>query len=512
VTESARQSQRQRVATGVPGLDEVLCGGLPANRLYLLQGDPGVGKTTASLQFLREGVRRGEVTLYVTLSETRDEIAGVMESHGWDVAPLNVYELNIAASLGDPHGEENTLFIPAEVEFGERLEAMLAEVDRVKPQRLVIDSCSELRLLAQTPLRFRRHVLALKENLARRRCTVLMLENPIKGGDVLLQSLVHGVIEMQQLAPMYGAEKRRLRILKMREVRFRGGYHDLTMRHGGIVVYPRLVAAEHERGFRPGALSSGLPALDSLLGGGLDRGTSTLLLGPPGCGKSAVAMVFAHAAADRGERVAIFAFEEGMQTLRARSAALGMPLEAHEAAGRMTLRSIDPAELAPGEFAHAVRQTVEEAGTRIVIIDSLNGYLHAMPDEQYITLQLHELLSYLRHHGVVTLLIAAQHGLMGSGMTSPVDVSYLADGLMLFRFFESAGRVRRALSVVKKRSGAHEDTIRELVFGDGTIDVGEPLHAFHGVLTGVPTYLGDPEPTAADTPVGLTMNGASRDP
>lgn len=504
--------ERERVTTGIPGLDEVLCGGLPANRLYLLQGDPGVGKTTASLQFLREGVRRGEVTLYVTLSETRDEIAGVMESHGWDIAPIHVFELNIAAALGDSHGEENTLFIPAEVEFGERLEAMLAEVDRVKPQRLVIDSCSDLRLLAQTPLRFRRHVLALKENLARRQCTVLMLENPVKGGDVLLQSLVHGVIEMQQISPLYGAEKRRLRILKMREVRFRGGYHDLTMRHGGVVVYPRLVAAEHEHGFVARALSSGLPALDSLIGGGLDRGTSTLLLGPPGSGKSAVSIVFVHAAAQRGERVAIFAFEEGLQTLRARSRALGMSLDEHEAAGRVLLRSIDPAELAPGEFAHAVRHTVEEVGAKIVVIDSLNGYLHAMPDEQYIMLQLHELLSYLRHHGVVTLLVAAQHGIMGPSMSTPIDVSYLADSVMLFRFFESEGRVRRALSVVKKRSGAHEDTIRELHFIAGGILVGEPLQAFHGVLTGVPTFLGDDDPTAVEAPAGPTMNGASRDP
>ena len=506
---------RERVPTGIPGLDEVLCGGLPADRLYLLQGDPGVGKTTASLQFLREGVRRGEVTLYVTLSETRDEIAGVMESHGWEVGALNVFELNIAAGIGggvgDGPGEENTLFVPAEVEFGERLEALLAEVDRVKPRRLVIDSCSELRLLAQTPLRFRRHVLALKENLARRKCTVLMLENPIKGGDVLLQSLVHGVIEMQQLLPVYGAEKRRLRILKMREVRFRGGYHDLTMRHGGVVVYPRLVAAEHEDGFVAGALSSGLPELDALLGGGLDRGTSTLLLGPPGTGKSAMSIVFAVAAAKRGERVAIFAFEEGKLTLRARSEALGMPLAEHEVSGEITTRSIDPAELAPGEFAHAVRRAVEDDGARVVVIDSLNGYLHAMPDEQFITLQLHELLSYLRHQGVVTLLVAAQHGLMGPGMTTPVDVSYLADGLVLFRFFETKGRVRRAVSVVKKRSGAHEDTIRELVFSAGRISVGPPLHAFHGVLTGVPTYLGDTQKAEPEGPTHPLRDGEPRD-
>ena len=482
-------STRDSIPTGIPGLDDVLCGGLPANRLYLLQGDPGVGKTTASLQFLREGARRGETTLYVSLSETRDELEGVMLSHGWDIAQIHVYELNLADPHGDLHVEENTVFVPAEVEFGERMDALLAEIDRVKPRRLVIDSCSELRLLAQTPLRFRRHLLSLKENLARRNCTIFLIENPLKGGDVLLQSLVHGVIEMQQLAPLYGAEKRRLRILKMREVRFRGGFHDLTMRRGGVVVFPRLVAAEHTREFDPGALSSGLLRLDSLLGGGLDRGTSTLFLGPPGSGKSALAVLFATAAARGGETVAMFSFEEGMHTLRIRSAALGMPLDEPMASGRITVRSIDPAELAPGEFAHAVRHAVD-GGARVVVIDSLNGYLHAMPDEQFITLQLHELLTYLRQQGVVTIMIAAQHGLMGPSMTTPVDVSYLADSVVLFRFFEAKGQIRRALSMVKKRSGNHEATIRELVFSTAGITVGEPLHEFHGVLTGVPTFLG----------------------
>ena len=503
---------RKSIPTGIPGLDDVLCGGLPANRLYLLQGDPGVGKTTASLQFLREGIRRGETSLYVSLSETRDELEGVMHSHGWDVLPLHLYELNVGAPHLDMQAEENTVFVPAEVEFGERMDALLAEIDRVKPQRLVIDSCSELRLLAQTPLRFRRHLLSLKEKLARRNCTIILIENPLRGGDVLLQSLVHGVIEMQQLSPLYGSEKRRLRVLKMREVKFRGGYHDLTMRNGGVVVFPRLIAAEHTREFVAGALSSGLPRLDALLGGGLDRGTSTLFLGPPGSGKSALAVLFATAAAHRGESVAMFSFEEGMHTLRARSLALGMPLDEHMASGRITVRSIDPAELAPGEFAHAVRHAVEQCGARVVIIDSLNGYLHAMPDEQFITLQLHELLTYLRQQGVVTILIAAQHGLMGPSMTTPVDVSYLADSVLLFRFFEASGNIHRALSMVKKRSGDHEGTIRELVFASPGIALGEPLHDFHGVLTGVPTFVGNSGLAASATLSDIRTKGAAHDP
>lgn len=502
---------RESIPTGIDGLDDILCGGLPANRMYLLQGDPGVGKTTAALQFLREGVRRGETSLYVSLSETRDELEGVMQSHGWDIDPLNIYELSLGGAHGDPQAEENTVFIPAEVEFGERMDALLAEIERVKPQRLVIDSCSELRLLAQTPLRFRRHLLALKENLARRNCTIILIENPLKGGDVLLQSMVHGVIEMSQSSPLYGAEKRTLRVLKMREVQFRGGFHDLTMRPGGVVVFPRLVAAEHNREFAPGALSSNLPRLDALLGGGLDRGTSTLFLGPPGSGKSALAVLFATASARNSEHVAMFSFEEGMHTLRIRSAALGMPLDEHMDSGLVSVRSIDPAELAPGEFAHAVRHAVEQDGARLVIIDSLNGYLHAMPNEQSISLQLHELLTYLRQQGVVTIIIAAQQGLMGPSMTSPIDVSYLADSVVLFRFFEATGQIHRALSMIKKRSGDHEATIRELVFSPPGIALGEPLHEFHGVLTGVPTFLGTSAGLAASADPGdIPKNGAPR--
>ncbi len=486
---------RARVATGVPGLDEVLCGGLPANRLYLLQGDPGVGKTTASLQFLREGARRGEATLYVTLSETREEVAGVMESHGWDTTAVEVFHLNMGAGNADPHAEENTLFVPAEVEFGERMETLLAEIERIKPQRLVIDSCSELRLLAQTPLRFRRHVLALKERLSHRKCTVFMLENPINGGDVLLQSLVHGVIEMQQLTPLYGAEKRRLRILKMREVRFRGGYHDLTMRQGGVTVYPRLIAAEHNRDFALDTVSSGSTELDALLGGGLDRGTSTLFLGPPGSGKSAMSILFATAAAARGERVAMFTFEEGLHTLNTRSRALGMPIDDHLASGRITVRSIDPAELAPGEFAHAVRHAVEHGGAKIVVIDSLNGYLHAMPEEQFMLVQMHELLSYLGSLGVITILVSGQLGMIGT-VTSNIDVSYLADCVVLLRYYEKEGEVRQALSVLKKRTGGHERTIRSLSMtsSDGIV-IGPALRECKGVLTGVPQ-----EPAAAPEP------------
>ncbi|HEY4120969.1 MAG TPA: ATPase domain-containing protein [Byssovorax sp.] len=474
--------------TGIEGLDDVLCGGLPTGRMYVLEGDPGAGKTTVAMQFLLEGVRAGDRALYITLSETSEEIAAIAASHGWSLEGLDV----LALSAADPAQDEaNTLFHPSEVELGERIGEIVATIDRVAPKRVVLDSCSELRLLAQSPLRFRRQILSLKRHLTERGCTVVLIDNPTSvEGDVLLQSLGHGVIRLEQLAPAFGAERRRLRVTKLRGVAFRGGLHDFTIQRGGLVVYPRLVAAEHlEGGSRIEALSSGLPGLDRLLGGGLERGTATLLMGPAGTGKSALATQYAVAAAARGERALIYLFEEEADILKRRSASLGLSLDGPIARGDIVLHQVDPAELAPGQFAHAIRADVESRNARIVVIDSLNGYLHAMPDERFLTLHLHELLTYLRHRGVLAILVEAQHGLIG-GMQSPVDVSYLADTVVLLRYFEAVGEVRKAMSILKKRSGRHESTIREFKLGPNGIQVGEPLVEFHGVLTGVPQFSG----------------------
>jgi circadian clock protein KaiC len=478
-----------RISTGTAGLDEILFGGLPSRRMYLFQGDPGVGKTTLALRFLLAGAEQGERCLYVTLSETREELAAVASSHGWSLDSIQLYEMSAAdPSFGE--NDDNTLYVPAEIELGERVSALLREVDKVKPTRVVLDSCSELRLLAQSPLRFRRQLLALKEDLVRRKCTIVLLENPTAvGGDPLLQSLVHGVISLEQRSPLYGAERRRLRIVKMREVAFRGGYHDLVIRRGGVEVFPRLVASEHHAAFEPESISSGVRALDTLVGGGLDRGTSTLLMGPAGSGKSSIATQYAVAAARRGEHVAYFTFDEGIEVMLARARTLGMALDEHIEQQRILVKQIDPAELSPGEFTSIVRDAVEDVSARVVVIDSLNGFLQAMPEEHFLSTQLHELLSFLRQRGVLTLLLMAQHGFLGR-MDVPADVSYLADTVMLTRYFEASGRVRKALSIVKKRSGLHEDTIREFAITPNGLIVGEPLSAFQGVLTGVPHYDG----------------------
>lgn len=487
----------KRMLTGVAGLDDILAGGLPENRVYLLQGDPGVGKTTLALQFLLHGVSVGERCLYVTLSESRAELEAVITSHGWSSDGLDIFEMSPVENGQAGLDDENTLYLPAEVELGERIQTLLAEVDRVQPHRLVIDSCSELRLLANSPLRFRRQIMLLKEDLVRRGCTIVLLENPTTAnGDVLLQSLVHGVVSLEQLAPEYGAERRRLRVVKLREVQFRGGYHDFLIERSGVTVFPRLVAAEHTRAFEAdGMASSGIPALDRILSGGPHRGTAMLVLGPAGSGKSALATQYTVAAAERGEKSAIFIFDEGEATLFARATSIGQDLQAHHDAGWISVRQVDPAEMSPGEFAHHVRDSVESHGARVVVIDSLNGYMHSMPEERFLVAQLHELLMYLRQHGVVTILVVAQHGLVGAAaMEAPIDVSYLADTVVLTRYFEANGRVRKALSVVKKRSGSHEDTIREFGFGRGGLLVGEPLEGFRGVLTGIPV------PVQADTP------------
>jgi circadian clock protein KaiC len=486
-TATSRRPNLERAGSGVTGLDEVLGGGFPSERLHLIQGAPGTGKTTLALQFLVEGARRGERVLYVTLSETAEELRAVAASHGWDIDAVTLYELAPDEETLKPD-QQYTILHPPEVELGETTWAVLEEVEETKPSRVVFDSLAELRLLARDQLRYRRQILALKQFFAGRHCTVLLLDGINEPGSGL-ESVAHSVLELEQLAPEYGGERRRLRVLKLRAGRYRGGYHDYLIQTGGITVFPRLVAAEHEHPFPPGLISSDVPALDALVGGGLDRGTSTLLIGPAGVGKSVLATQYAAAAADRGEHAAIYVFDESVQTFLRRSKGLGLDIAARIGEGRISLRRLDPAQLSPGEFDHLVREAVETERAQLVVIDSLNGYLNAMVEERAVLIQLHELLTYLGQQGVATLLTIAQHGLVGEPPESPIDVSYLADTVILLRYFEAAGELRQAISVVKKRSGHHERAIRELKLGPG-VRVGEPLDQFQGVLAGSPSYLG----------------------
>jgi circadian clock protein KaiC len=479
-----------RMSTGVEGLDEILEGGLPPNRIYLVEGEPGTGKTTIALQFLLEGARLGETGLYVTLSETKEELRAVAESHGWSLDGFDIYELLPPEESLRPDSQY-TIFHPSEIELGETTSAVLKEVDRIKPKRIVFDSLSEMRLLAHDALRYRRQILALKQYMAGRQTTVILLDDKTSDAhDLQVLSIVHGAIMLEHLAVEYGAERRRLRVIKLRGARFRGGYHDFNIETGGVRVFPRLVAAGQHQQFKREAMSSNVAELDSLLGGGLDRGTSTLMIGPAGCGKSSLAAQFAAAAASRGERAAIFVFDETRETYVARAKGIGTDIQDYLDEGLITLQQVDPAELAPGEFANTVVGAVNKSGARVVVIDSLNGYLNAMPEERFLTIQMHEMLTYLNQQGVITLLVMAQHGFLGATMATPVDVSYLADTVLMLRYFEAGGAVRRAISVVKKRSGAHENTIREFRISSDGIRVGEPLVKFQGVLTGVPTFAG----------------------
>jgi circadian clock protein KaiC len=473
-------------ATGIEGLDHILCGGFPRNHVYLLQGDPGVGKTTLGLQFLLEGAQKGETGLYITLSETRDELQAVARSHHWDISKVHIYEQLVGEeSLDD---EETTVFYPAEVELGQTIRAFLSEVDRLKPDRVVLDSLSEIRLLAQSTLRYRKQILALKQFFAGRNTTVLCLDDRTSDvTDMQLQSVPHGVVELERNTPLYGSTRRRLQLVKMRGLAFRDGYHDFNILTGGIVVYPRLVAAEHRRIIAREQLSSGLPVLDAMLGGGIDRGTSTLIMGPAGAGKSALASQYAVSSALRGEKATFFIFEESLSSLFNRSSSLGLPLRELVEQGLIDVQQIDPAQLQPGEFAHRVRQSVEKNGARVIVIDSLNGFLNAVPEERFLLLHLHELLSYLGQNGIATILVFAQQGLIGT-MQSSIDVSYLADCVLLMRYFEARGRIRKAISVVKKRSGAHESAIRDMVLDENGIHIGAPLEEFRGIMSGVPTF------------------------
>jgi len=483
----------ETLSTGSTGLDDILGGGLDADRVYLIEGRPGTGKTTLALQFLLEGVRNGERCLYVTLSESERELRAVVSRHGWTLDGIDVFELVPPEASLDPD-QELTLFHPAEMELSETTKNILDRVTEISPKRVVFDSLSEMRLLSQNSLRYRRQILALKHFFAGRRCTVVLLDDLSSSDhDLQLHSIANGVITLEQLSLEYGAERRRLRVVKMRAMKYRGGYHDFTIETGGLAIYPRLVAAEHHRAFLGELTSTGSAELDALLGGGIERGTSLLLIGGAGVGKSSIALTYGMAAARRGERVGVFAFDEGLGTVFARAAGLGMSLQEQVDSGQIFVQQIDPAEMSPGEFAHLVRRSVQEDGARVVIIDSLNGYMNAMPEERFLVLQMHELLSALNQLGVITILVLAQHGMMGP-MQTPLDISYLSDAVLMLRYFEAEGRVRRAISVVKKRSGEHEDMIREFRLTGQGIKVGPPLTRFQGILSGTPSYLGEATP------------------
>ncbi len=478
-----------QAATGIQGLDDILAGGLARDRVFLLEGSPGAGKTTAALSFLRSGAALGERTLYITLSETEAELRDTALTHGWDLAGIEIFELVPPENLLDDQQQQSLLY-SSDLELGETTRLIFEAVERAKPARIVIDSLSEIRLLAQGSLRYRRQVLALKHYFARSGATVLLLDDMTS--DILdktVHSVAHGVILLEQLAPEYGAERRRVRVVKYRGRKFRGGYHDFTIKTGGLEVYPRLVSSEHRTTFERIQLPSGVEGLDNLLGGGVERGSSCLILGPAGTGKSLMSLNFALEAIRRGEKAALFIFDEEVGLLVDRCRALGLDLQPLMDAGRLTIQQTDAAELSPGEFTANVRNCVETEGILTVVIDSLNGYQAAMPEEHFLLLHMHELLQFLNRKGVNTFLTVAQHGLVGD-MKAPVDVTYLADTVLLLRYFEAVGEVRRAVSVIKKRAGRHEKTIREYHIGEDGLSVGPPLTDFHGVLRGVPNFVG----------------------
>jgi len=487
-----KSSDDPRCPSGISGLDNILGGGLPRNCFYLVQGDPGSGKTTLALQFLLEGVRRGEKVFYITLSETEAELLKVARSHDWSLESIPLLELSAIESLLRPEAQ-TTVFHPSEIELTKITKLLVEHIQKLQPSRVVFDSLSEFRLIAETPLRYRRHLLNLKQEFTKYGSTVLLLDDKMNstgiGPDPHVLSLTHGVVELEQLSPDYGKARRRMHVTKMRGVHYSEGYHDYTIVKGGLEIFPRLVAAEHHNDFQREPILSGISELDQLLGGGLDRGTTTLIMGPAGSGKSSISVQYAVQMAAKNELAAIFAFDETLGILTARSEALGLPLQQYLANGKLQARQIDPAEISPGEFAWSVRQCVE-AGCKLIVIDSLNGYLNAMPGEKYLNNQLHELTSYLNQQGVATILVMAQHGMVA--LEAPVDLSYLCDTVIMMRYFESAGEVKQSIAVLKKRSGNHERSIREFMVGsEGKgICIGKPLKHFHGILTGVPTFEG----------------------
>lgn len=491
-------SQSEGLArTGISGLDQILNGGLPRNHLYLVDGSPGTGKTTLALQFLMEGVKQGERGLYVTLSESRDELLGVAKSHGWDLTGIEIFEL---ASQRPAEAEEGyTLFHPAEVELQQTIEAVLKQVDELNPARVAFDSLSEMRLLAREALRFRRQILAMKQFFIGRESTVILLDDKTSPeGDLQLHSLAHGVILLEHISLEYGSERRRIQVTKIRGAQFRGGYHDFRIAKGGLQVYPRILHDVPSSDFTRDTLQSGSERLDTLLGGGLTCGTSLLITGAAGTGKSVLCTQYAHASVNRGENVLFYLFDERLSTFKLRTRALGMDLDKALDSDQLRIQQVEPTDLSPGEFASQVVSAVENSNIALVVIDSINGYMQSMPEERLLPIQVHELLSFLSNHGVTCIMTLVQHGIFGNPVDEAAEVSYLADTVILMRYFEVNGSVRQAISVVKKRSGDHERTIRECKVGKGGLVVGDPLRDFQGVLTGVPTYLGNMTPLMPD--------------
>ena len=484
-------ASEQICSTGIAGFDEILAGGLPRDRLYLLEGAPGTGKTTLGMQFLLAGAQAGERGMYITFSETSEELHAVADSHGWSMTNIALCDMGAIAPQLGPEAQ-TTLFHPADLELNQTTQLLFDEIDRVKPQRIVFDTVSEVRTLAQTAARYRRHLLLLKRFFSQRANTVIFLDDLIASdNDMQMHSIVHGVFRLEKYRADFGTERRQINIAKLRGVRFTGGNHDYSIEHGGVQIYPRLIAANQSKPWQRQHLVSGIARLDKLLGGGLDRGTSNLFMGPAGSGKSTLALQYSVRAAERGEGVAMFQFDETLETLFARASALGLDPRPHIEKGILQVQTVDPAELPPGQFIDVIRRAVEQRNARLVVIDSLNGYLHATPMAKHVVLQLHELLSYLGRRGVTTILVLTQQGMMGT-MQSPVDLTYLSDTILLTRYFEAYGAVRKAATVLKKRSGMHETTIREFSIKPGLgIEMGAALRGFQGILTGVPKYIGE---------------------